>query len=173
MKRKVVLLMGALCTAALVTQPVAAQGQAKTPAAPNIAGNYILVSRDLPDGKTVTPPAVTGFMTFTDTYRNFNVMWLDPAGKHVSISYVGEYTLTPTTYTEKPIMWVMTNEADPEKVSYTVPPEKGKPNPVTIKDGAVSFPVGGEPPSVTFTADGMTATAEGQFTDHWKRVGGM
>jgi hypothetical protein len=172
MGRKTLLLVGAVLAAALIALPAAAQEQTNAPAMPDITGNYILVSRDLPDGKTVSPPEVTGFLSLTGKYRNFNVMWKDPAGKMVSISYVCEYMLTPATYTEKPIMWIMTNEAGPEKVSYAIPPDKGKPNPVTLKDGAVSFPISGEPPVVTYTSDGMTATAAGQFTDHWKKVGG-
>jgi hypothetical protein len=164
------LTLGAVMAGALLAQPAAAQ-EVKVQMAPDITGTYMLVSRDLPDGKTVTPPAVTGMLTFTGKYRNFNVMWKDAEGKTFSISYVAEYTLTPTEYTETPLMWVMTNEASPEKVMYTAPPEKGKPNPVTMKDGAMSMPIGGEPPVITFEGDQMTAVAAGQFTDHWKKVG--
>jgi hypothetical protein len=141
-------------------------------ALPDITGTWMLMSRELPDGTTQMPPAVSGMLTYTAKYRNFNVMWKDAAGKVFSISYVAGYTLTPTAYVETPIMRVMTNEAGPEKVTYAWPPETGTPNPVTIQDGAITFPIAGEPPVITFKGDKMTAVAEGQFTDHWQRVSG-
>ncbi len=41
--------------------------------APSIEGTYQLESRDLPGGAKQTPPAVTGLVTCTKYYRNFNV----------------------------------------------------------------------------------------------------
>lgn len=172
-----VTVLAAVC-AAMVILPAAAQEATNAtqgatenmPTAPDITGTYLLTSRDLPDGTKQLPPAVSGMLTYTKEYRNFNVMWKDKDGKTVSISYVAGYKLTSTEYVETPIMRVMTNEAGPEKVTYAWPAETGMPNPVTVKDGAVTFPIAGEPPVITFEGDKLTAVAEGQFVDHWTRV---
>jgi hypothetical protein len=141
---------------------------------PSIQGTYQLESRDLPGGATQTPPAVTGLVTYTKDYRNFNVSWTNPGGKRTSIAYTAKYRLTPTVYQETPIYW-MTNNLGGKGVSYKVPANKGAENAVTIKDGTITFPIAGEPPVVEFTADGMTATAKDakgkmMFVDHWKKV---
>jgi hypothetical protein len=141
---------------------------------PSIQGTYQLESRDLPDGKKQMPPAVTGLLTYTKEYRNFNVSWMDPGGKHISIAYTAKYRLTPTVYQETPIYW-MTNNLGGEGVSYKMPANKGAENAVSVKDGTITFPVAGEPPVLVFTADGITATAKDahgklMFVDHWKKV---
>jgi hypothetical protein len=140
----------------------------------SIQGTYQLESRDLPNGKKMQPPAITGLLTYTKEYRNFNVSWTGPDGKHVSIAYTAKYTLTPTVYQETPIYW-MTNNLGGKGVSYKMPANKGAENAVIVKDGTITFPVAGEPPVMEFTADGLTATAKDAqgkmiFVDHWKKV---
>lgn len=140
----------------------------------SIQGTYQLESRDLPDGKKLMPPAITGLLTYTKEYRNFSVSWTNPGGQHTSIVYTAKYRLTPTVYQETPIYW-MSNNMGGKGVSYKMPANKGAENAVTVKDGKISFPVAGEPPVLEFTADGMTATANDahgkmMFVDHWKKV---
>lgn len=142
--------------------------------APSIQGTYQLESRDLPSGAAQTPPAVTGLVTYTKDYRNFNVSWTNPGGERTSIAYIAKYRLTPTVYQETPIYW-MTNNLGGKGVSYTVPANKGAKNAVTVKNGTITFPLAGEPPVLVFTTDGMTATAKDaqgkmMFVDHWKKV---
>ena len=142
--------------------------------APSIQGTYQLESRDLPGGTTQTPPAVTGLVTYTKDYRNFNVSWTNPGGERTSIAYTAKYRLTSTVYQETPIYW-MTNNLGGKGVSYTVPANKSAKNAVTVKDGTITFPIAGEPPVLVFAADGMTATAKDahgkmMFVDHWKKV---
>ena len=141
---------------------------------PSIQGTYQLESRDLSNGKKQMPPAVTGLVTYTKDYRNFNVSWTNPDGKRTSIAYTAKYRLTPTIYQETPIYW-MTNNLGGKGVSYKVPANKGAVNAVTIKNGTIIFPIAGEPPVLEFTADGLTATAKDakgtmMFVDHWKKV---
>jgi hypothetical protein len=69
----------------------------------------------------------------------------------------------------------MSNNFNGKGVSYTVPAFKGAENAVTIKNGAISFPLAGKSPVVVFKANSMTATAwdtHGKmiFVDHWKKV---
>lgn len=140
----------------------------------SIQGTYQLESRDLPGGAVQTPPAVTGLVTYTKDYRNFNVSWTNPGGERTSIAYVAKYHLTPTVYQETPIYW-MTNNLGSKGVSYTMPANKGAKNAVTVSDGTITFPLAGEPPVLVFTAGGMTATAKDaqgklMFVDHWKKV---
>ena len=141
---------------------------------PSIQGTYQLESRDLSNGKKQMPPAVTGLVTYTKDYRNFNVSWMNPDGKRTSIAYTAKYRLTAAVYQETPIYW-MTNNLGGNGVSYKMPANKGAENAVTVKDGTITFPIAGEPPVLEFTADGMTATAKGLlgmmiFVDHWKKV---
>jgi len=141
----------------------------------NIKGTYQLVSRDTPDGKSLTPPAVVRMMTFTGEYRHFNVSSMAPDGKHVSLAYIAKYHLSNNQYQETPIYWMSNNLGAPG-VSYEVPKNKGDASAVTKKaDGAVVFAIAGEPPVVTIKGDTMTATAKGpdgklMFVDHWKKV---
>ncbi len=141
---------------------------------PNIQGTYQLESRDLANGKKQVPPAITGLLTYTKDFRNFNVSWTAHGGKRVSIAYTAKYRLTPSVYQETPIYW-MTNNLGGKGVSYKMPADKGAENPVTIKNGSITFPIAGEPPVLEFTADGITATAKDahgrlMFVDHWKKV---
>jgi hypothetical protein len=140
----------------------------------SIQGTYILQSRDLPDGTTRTPPAVSGLLTYTRDYRNFNVSWDNPDNTRTAVAYTAKYRLTDSVYQETPITWMSSNLGAPG-MSFAAPANKGDENPVTVKAGALSFPVAGEPPVLVFTADGMTATAKDadgkmMFVDHWSKV---
>jgi hypothetical protein len=141
----------------------------------NIKGTYVLVSRDTADGKTLTPPAVVGMLTYTSEYRSFNANWTTPDGKHVSVAYIAKYHLSPNQYRETPIYWMSNNLGAPG-LSYDIPKNKGDATPVTKKaDGTVEFSIAGEPPVVAFKGDTLTATAKSPdgkllFVDHWKKV---
>ena len=43
-------------------------------------------------------------------------------------------------------------------------------SPVTLKDGRIVFEPAGEGVVERFDKDGFTATAAGQFVDHWKKL---
>jgi hypothetical protein len=154
---------------ALFAVPSHAQQTTGGDQAVSIEGNYVLVSREFPNGAPAKTSDVEGMMTFTKTYRNFNISWKTADGKHVSIAYVAEYTLTPDSYQEKPIYW-LSYDGSHGAADYTVPKDKTKPTRVTAKDGTTSFDISGEGVTVTFDSDGMTAVMPGQFIDHWKRV---
>jgi len=136
---------------------------------PSIEGSYRLTRRVLPDGKEVKAPDVAGFMTYTKKDRNFNVTWLNPDGKRTSLSYIAEYTLSPTKYCEKPIYWMQNNLMAPG-IKYDPPAEKAECSDVTMKDGTLSFAIKGEPPVLTVSPTGVVATAKGMFTDYWEKV---
>lgn len=133
-------------------------------------GTYRLVSRDLADGTALTPPAIQGMLTYTEEYRNFNIYWTGPDGKRFSIAYVAEYELTEDTYTETSIYHMVNDEIGGAGLTYHLSPETGS-APVTRGEGTISMklPLWDEP-SVVFDSDGLTATREGAFVDHWERV---
>jgi len=135
----------------------------------NLEGTFRLVSRDLPDGTTVEPPDMQGLLTYAEGYRNFNIYWTDAGGNPTSISVIAEYELTGDTYTETNV-YTMVNEAAAGGVQYDLAPTSGS-APVTRGESALSMklPLRGEP-DVVVTADGLTATMEGEFVDHWERV---
>lgn len=136
----------------------------------DIEGTYRLVSRDLPDGSTVSPPDIQGMLTYTEDYRNFNIYWTGPEGKRFSISIIAEYELTEDTYTETNIYRMVNDEVGGAGLSYDLSPQSGS-SPATRENGsvAIDLPLWDEP-SVVFTSDGATATREGVFVDHWERV---
>jgi len=135
----------------------------------SIAGTYRLVKRTLPDGKELAPPAVVGFQNFVKGYRNFSVKWTQPDGTPVSITLVAKYQLSATKYCEQPVLWVQNNLGTPG-VKYDAPPEKAQCSDVKIEGGKITFKVMGEPVVATFDGSGLTATAEGLFTDVWERI---
>ncbi|MGH7563804.1 MAG: hypothetical protein ACREK5_05220 [Gemmatimonadota bacterium] len=136
----------------------------------DLEGTYRLVSRDLADGTTVTPPDIQGMLTFTDRYRNFNIYWTDADGNATSISIIAEYELTEDTYTETNIYTLTNDEIGGTGVSYDLSSTSGS-SPVTRGDGTLSMtlPLRDEP-AVVFTDAGLTATREGAFVDHWEEV---
>jgi hypothetical protein len=140
---------------------------AQAPKKPSIAGNYILESRQLPDGKTVRSPEVMGMLTLTADRRNLNVYWQED-GKPASVHAISTYTLSDKEFTEDNVFYLA--NFDGNGASYDTQPSTGK-APVTIKGDAISMklPLHNEP-DVVFTPTGMTATVQGEFVDHWKKI---
>lgn len=137
---------------------------------PSIEGTYQLMSRELPDGTRVEPPAICGMLTYTDDHRNFNVFWTTAEGKHVSIASVSEYELIDKRYWEQNIYYMVNDEtAGGLKYDLTRP---GGASDVSIgENGVIAFklPLFDEP-MVIFTRNGFTATREGAFVDHWVKI---
>ena len=159
----------AALVAAAVCAGLVATLAAQAPAAkkPSIAGNYILESRDLADGKTLRPPEVMGMLTLTADRRNFNVYWQEN-GQPASIHAISTYTLSDKELTEHNVFYLA--NVDGNGAAYDTQPSTGK-SPVTIKGDAISMklPLHNEP-DVVFTPTGMTATVKGDFVDHWKKI---
>jgi hypothetical protein len=136
---------------------------------PSIVGTYELVKRVLPDGKEILPPAVAGLYTMTHDRRNFNVAWTEKDGKPASLSLIAKYTLTGGKYCQKVTFWLQNNIGKPG-MSNETPAAANECSPVTVKDGTVTFQEPGGSPVLSFDKDGLTATAAGQFVDHWKKI---
>lgn len=143
--------------------PVAAQ-------APSIEGTYRLVARDLADGTRIEPPALDGLLTYTKTFRNFNIYWKDAEGKTTSISTIRKYALTADGYSETNIFHMANDEIGGMGMTYDFSQVSGGSS-VNIENGRIEFdlPLFDEPHAV-FEGDKLTATVEGEFVDHWERV---
>jgi hypothetical protein len=155
--------------ATVAINPAATQ-EKQMPQAPNIEGTYKFISRKLPDGTVQGPPDVMGLLTYTKSYRNFNVMWKDTKGKFFSFSYVAAYKLTATEYSETNIFNITNDQIGGKEISYDISSQTGT-SPVTVKDGRIEFkPPFFNEPSVVFEGDKITATAPGRFIDIWEKV---
>ncbi len=135
----------------------------------DIEGTYKLVGRTQTDSTVRTAPEVIGVMTFTKTYRNFNVAWKNSDGKVFSYSVISKYSLTDTSYTETRLYSIMNDEisgtglkTDFSTSTQTVP--------VAFENGKVSFKMPFDPVSVVFNGDKITAKADRGFVDSWFKV---
>ena len=138
--------------------------------APGIEGTYRFVSRDLPDGAVQKAPDVSGLLTFTKTYRNFNIFWKNSEGKRVSISYVAAYTLTASEYSETSIYRVTNDEIEGKGLSYDFLGQGGK-APATVENGKITIPLPlYDEPTLVFEGNTLAATKAGKFVDHWEKV---
>jgi hypothetical protein len=142
---------------------------------PTIEGTYRLVRRDLPDGTTQLPPAVKGMFTYTEEFRNFSVVWRDDQGRYYSECYVARYTLSDKEYTETSEYLIVNNEIEASGISYDLSANGAK-SPVAIDGERIRFAL--PQPferalSIVLEFEGarLQATAEGQFVDHWEKVG--
>lgn len=159
-------MLSLLCVSLFLVGGLSAQEGKK---APSIEGTYKLVSRKLPDGKMLGVPDVMGLQTFTKTYRNFNVVWKDTAGKFFSYSVGSTYKLTAADYTETILFSIMNDEIGGKPINYTLTGPT-KTVPVKIKGGRIDFKMPFDPPAISFEGNSLTATAEGVFVDKWEKV---
>lgn len=138
----------------------------------SIEGTYKFVSRTLANGTTIKPPIINGLFTYTQNYRNFNIMWVDSSGKHTSLSVVSKYKLTDKEYTETLLYEALNDEtgmlSKNKGMSYIT--NKTKSVPVSIKGDKITFSPPFDKPTVTFEGNKLTATLEGKFTDNWEKV---
>jgi hypothetical protein len=141
----------------------------QAPSAPSIEGTYKLSSRKLPDGAVLKPPDIMGLLTYTESHRNFNIVWKDATGKFFSYSLVSTYQLTPTEYSETRLFSILNDQIGGKDIVYDLS-AKTHSVPVTIDGGRLQFKLPFDPPAAVFEGDKMTATAEGRFVDVWDKV---
>jgi hypothetical protein len=136
---------------------------------PSIEGTYRLVSRKLPDRTMQSSPDIMGLLTYTTSYRNFNVIWKDATGKFFSYSLGSTYKLTPTEYSETILFSILNDQIGGKDIVYDL---SGKTQrvPVKVEGGRLQFRLPVAPPAVVFEGDKMTATAEARFVDVWEKV---
>lgn len=136
---------------------------------PSLVGTYKLIVRELPDGTKLGAPKIMGLLTFTEKYRNFNVVWQDENGKHFSYSVVSEYKLTSTEYTETILFSILNDEIGGQQINYDLV-GKTKTVPVTMDGSKVKIDLPFDPASIVFDENWITSKVLGQFTDYWEYV---
>jgi hypothetical protein len=152
-----------LSAAALLTQAACAHKN-------RLQGNYVLVCRELPDGSAVHPPDIAGCMSYSEKYRNFNVMWKDAEGKPASISYLARYRLGSRRYTEHSVYRMTNNTPEGSGTTYDVSGPAASSD-VQKRGDHLEFELPlYDGPQVDFCPCGFTARKAGVFVDYWKRV---
>jgi len=136
---------------------------------PSIAGTYHLVSRTLPDGTVLKPPAIMGLLTYTKTHRNFNIVLKDATGKFYSYSLVSTYKLTSTAYSETRLFSILNDQIGGKDIVYDLA-GKTQSVPVHRQGKRLQFKPPFDPPALVFEGNKMTATLEGGFIDVWEKV---
>lgn len=162
------------CMSALLIIAIAALGytadtqQNQVSNTPNIEGTYKLVSRKLPDGTTKSPPDVMGVLTYTNSYRNFNVVWKNDEGKFFSYSLASTYKLTPSEYTETLMFSILNDQIGGKEIKYDLSGQSQN-VPVTIEGNRIKIKLPFDPVTVVFEGDKFTAEGA-DFVDFWEKV---
>lgn len=130
---------------------------------PSVEGTYRLVSRTLRDGTVITPPDVMGLMTYTKSYRNFNILSKDADGQFTSRSIVAMYALTPTEYVETTLFHIFVRGQEVRR-ELSPPPQRSS---VTTNARRIEFRL--EQRVSIFEGNRFTATSPAS-TDLWEKV---
>jgi len=139
--------------------------------AQSIDGTYVLESRVMADGSVIKPPQITGLYNLEAGYINFNQAIKDDLGKVQSVSYMGKYRFSPKEYYQEIFFVSINDEIGGGGIKYDFGKKSGT-SAVKITGGKIEFPF---PPNNTILAtfDGKTfkaSTANGAYTDNWKKV---
>jgi hypothetical protein len=136
--------------------------------AQEVDGTWKLVMRKLPDGTTVTPPAVLGAYTIHHGLQNLNVFWHTPEGKSDSYARISTYKMSDTDYSET-VLFIAFDDGSGKPPTYNLTGST-ETKPVTRQGSRIAFQLPFGEPSAVFEGDKFTATLEGQFVDYWERV---
>jgi hypothetical protein len=131
-------------------------------------GAWKLTARKLPDGTTLTPPAVQGAIMCQSGVWTRVVFWHMPEGKPASFSAISTYKFAPAEYTET-LLFSASDDGSGKPPTYSQTPQT-KNTPVTREGTRLAFQLPFDPPSVVIEGNKMTATAENLFIDYWERV---
>ena len=106
-------------------------------------------------------------LTLTADHRNFNVYWKQD-GKDFSISTISTYKLTATEFSETNI-YAMINDSAKGPTYDTSTATASSPVKITGDRVEFKLPLHDEP-TVAFDSKSLTATRQGAFVDHWKKI---
>jgi hypothetical protein len=147
---------------------VATVGAAGSGDGTTIIGSYVLAKRVATEGKTLTGPAVAGFMTFTKTYRSVIMRWPADDAAPASISLIARYTLAGGKYCESVIHGANGNLGAPG-VTYDPPSQTPVCTAVTSDGSGLEFEIPGERLRLRITRSGLIATTP-RWTDYWEKL---
>jgi hypothetical protein len=101
-------------------------------------GTWKLVMRKLPDGTTLTAPAVLGAYTIHRDLQNLNVFWHTPEGKPASYARISTYKISDTDYSET-VLFVALDDGSGKAPTYNLT-GKTETTPVTRQGSRIAFP---------------------------------
>jgi hypothetical protein len=136
--------------------------------AQDFEGAWKLAARKLPNGTTLTPPAVQGAIMCQSGVWTRVVFWHTSEGKPASVSAISTYKFAPAEYTET-LLFSASDDGSGKPPAYSQTPQT-KSTPVTREGGRLTFKLPFDPPSVVIEGDKIMATAENLFIDYWERV---
>lgn len=153
-------------SAAMVTSPPAVV------TAPNIAGTYKLVSRKLPDGRLIRPPAINGLYSITATTINFNIVETAAGGKTVSGSSFSNYRLSGKELVQTSLFSLLVEDGKTVSANHTPRTET---LPVKMSGTRIEFTPppwisGISSPLHVFDGNTLVASKAGEFVDTWERI---
>lgn len=138
----------------------------------------MLVSRALPNGKSLSGQHFSGSLSFSKNgYRTLSVTVDNRDGTIQAASSQTQFKISPTEFTDTLNALSFQENVSPDKpTSYVFDSVKAT-LPVTCDGGAIVIkaPKGGRFPAdpvteMRFTSNGLTATLVGGAIDTWKRV---
>ena len=157
----------------VLTLALSFAGEPPTPQASSalsIEGTYTLLSRQLPDGTMLRPPAIMGLVTYTKRHSNFNLVQKDATGKFASLSSVSTDTLTATEYSETVFFSIRTDQIGGKDIVYDLAGQTHS-VPVTVAGGRIQFKSPFTRRSFVFEGNTWTSTPENHANvDIWDKV---
>jgi hypothetical protein len=127
-----------------------------------------LTMRKLPDGTSLTPPAVYGASTFKDGVNQLLVHWHTPEGKPASISQISKWEWSDTEVAVTAVLMII-DDGSGKPPTYISGGDR-KTATITRRAGQISYQHPINAPFIVRDGDKFTATLEGAFTDYWERI---
>lgn len=127
-----------------------------------------LAMRKLPDGTTLTPPAVYGASTFKNGVNQLLVYWHTQEGKPASLSQISRWEWSETEVAVTPVLMIVDDGSG--KPPVYVSGGDRKTAPITRRGAQMSYQHPINAPFIVREGDKFTATLEGVFTDYWERI---
>jgi hypothetical protein len=130
-------------------------------------GSYRLVSRTLPDGTVLTPPAVQGMGTFKNGIYQLTIFWQTPAGKPASLSRLSEWEWHESEVIATPLVFFIDDGSGKPVYEWG---GQQKRVPIVRQGTRISHQHPLDPVYMVWDGDRQTATIDGVLEDHWERV---
>ena len=127
-----------------------------------------LTMRKLPDGTTLTPPAVYGASTFKDGVNQLLVYWHTPEGKPASLSQISKWEWTEAEVAVTPVLMIIDDGSGKPPVYLSGGDRKTAA--IARRGGQLAYQHPINAPFIVREGDKFTATLEGVFTDYWERI---
>ena len=171
-----VLIRARIVLLALLVAGCSHPGPSSTPLEPgrlraaDLPGTYELVERVLANGKVLRRPEIAGLYTWGHERANLNLFLHNVDGTLASESSIIRYSLSEKQYCEW-IEYTTRNNLDTPGVTNQAPAVHSHCAPIKTENNKVIFAPPGESVTTVYDRSGFTAVIQGEFTDHWRKIG--